>query len=149
MINTAATHPYPGSITQVDGVRYKVLQLKPDQTALIAREGQRASFVRTVALSDMIDPDLIDDNAALWLAGMGDDVKRIALWIARHLRDANQTTFGGVTAALRRAAARDEVPAPADHLQVARILSGLGWHKIGNRIDGFDEVSLWSRVKAS
>ncbi|MDZ7894204.1 MAG: hypothetical protein U5M50_04100 [Sphingobium sp.] len=149
MINTIAAHPWPGSITQVDGVRYKVLQHKPDRTALIAREGARASFVRTVALSDMIDPDLVDASAGLWLAGEPVETRRIALWIARHLRDANQCLFQHLIADVRRAAEAGDIPAGIDHADLARILTALGWQRKPCGANTPSLVSIWSRAKAS
>lgn len=149
MLSASAPFPFPGAICQLDGVRFKILRHQGEDEALLAREGTRASFTRRAKIADLIDPDLVDGCAAMWLASQSVDTKKIALFIARHLRDANTVAFAELASTVRHAVIAQTIPILQDMAQIAQILTALGWQKIGEQGEAWNSTSLWSRSAAA
>ncbi|AMK19358.1 hypothetical protein [Sphingobium sp. MI1205] len=136
MLQVETEFPNPGSIALFNGLRWRVLSHAADGTAHIAREGVAASLSRRAAIDELVDPKAADDNALIALTDASEAGKRIGLFIARQLRDANEITLADLRRDLSEAAREGRVPAPRDNFQIAMLLRKLGWRKIGNIAQG-------------
>jgi hypothetical protein len=125
MLQIETPFPNPGSTALFDGFRWRVMRHNADGTALLSREGDRASFNRTAPVADLVDPaveDLRLDGATLSHA----DARR-ALWIARRLRRLNEVSIADLDFWMRADAVLGQVPVCDDRAHIARLLRQLGW----------------------
>ncbi len=145
MLQAPADFPFPGSIAMLDGLAFTVQRLNADGTATISREGTAASLRRDAPVEDLVDAQDAERNALLALTDTSEAGKRIALHIARHLRDANEVALAQLVRVLADAARHGRIPTPKDAYQVARLLNGLGWRKKGVVDDQHGRTSLYVR----
>ena len=145
MLHCENHFPYPGSIALFLGLRWRVLSHAADGTAHIAREGAAASLSRRANISELVDPKIADDNAMIALTDASEAGKRIGLFIARHLRDANEIGLLSLSRDLGTAAQEGRIPAPRDNVQISQLLRRLGWRKAGHIGAGYDRTPLYVR----
>jgi hypothetical protein len=142
MLQIETPFPNPGSIAMLDGARVRVLQLMPGGSAFVSPlDG--IGHTRRCAKADLVDAAEADRNAVLPFTDREEADKRRALWIARHLRDANMVALSDLHAAMFNAAAAGAVPACHDRRHLSALLRKLGWAKTG--ISDFG-VSIYARI---
>lgn len=146
MLKVASIFPFPGSTAMLDGLRFRVQRHHADGTALLTRDGHGSSFQRTEKVADLIDPAEADRNAALSLERSTECDTRIALWLARTLRDRNEVPLGDLYRDAVAAAQRGELPEPRDNRHVSFILRALGWAKRGWTGFGYARCPLYVRT---
>lgn len=146
MLKVASTFPFPGSTAMLDGLRFRVQRHHADGTALLTRDGEGSSFQRTEAVADLLDPAEADRNAMLSLERSSEADTRIALWLARALRDRNEVPLRTIYRDAAAAAALGHLPEPRDNRHVAAILRQMGWAKQGYIGIGYDRCPLYVRT---
>ncbi|WP_030538663.1 hypothetical protein [Sphingobium sp. DC-2] len=145
MLQSENQFPYPGSVALFLGLRWRVLSHAADGTAHIAREGVAASLSRRADINELVDPKIADENAKLALTDASEAGKRIGLYIARHLRNANEVGLLHLSRDLAAAAHEGRIPAPRDNVQISQLLRRLGWRKAGHTGEGYDRTPLYVR----
>lgn len=138
MLHTETRFPFPGSIADHDGERVRVQQALPDGISLVLPVG--GNFPRRVPTAELIDP--ATDEPAI-VAGFD---RRRALWIARHLRDANDVGLGYLDRAMTLAARLGHVPIHRDTRHLAAILRRLNWQRDGYTGAGYDRTPRYVRA---
>lgn len=148
MLQCENQFPFPGSIALLHGLRWRVLSHAADGTALLGRIGPNTSLTRRADLSELVDPKLADDNALIVLSDRSEAGKRIGLFMARHLRDANEVALSSLRRDLATAAREGRIPKARDDFQIATLLRTLGWRKDGQTWDGYGRTSRYVRGAA-
>lgn len=146
MLKVASTFPFPGSTAMLDGLRFRVQRHHDDGTALLTRKGTGSSCQRTEAIADLLDPAEADRNAMLSLERSSEADTRIALWLARALRDRNDVPLRTIYRDAAAAAALGHLPEPRDNRHVAAILRQMGWAKQGWTGSGYERCPLYVRT---
>ncbi|MCK0533425.1 hypothetical protein [Sphingobium agri] len=145
MLQCENQFPYPGSVALFLGLRWRVLSHAADGTAHIAREGVAASLSRRADIDALVDPKIADENAKLAFTDASEAGERIGLYIARHLRTANEVGLQTLARDLTAAAHEGRIPAPRDNVQISQLLRRLGWRKAGHTGEGYDRTPLYVR----
>lgn len=130
MLQLRSQFPFPGSIALFDGLRWRVFQHQGDQ-AVITREGPRAALTRRAPIDELVDPVEADHNAILPFEDISEATKRIALYTAKLLRDANEVALYDLGRQLTQQANAGRIPRYTDNSHLARIMRHLGWRKDG------------------
>lgn len=130
MLQLRTEFPLPGSIALFEGLRWRIWQ-HAGADALIAREGPNAALTRRAPLDELVDPVVADHNALLPLTDISEATKRIALFTAKLLRDANDVGLYDLGQKLRQHADAGRIPLFTDNAHLARIMRTLGWRKDG------------------
>lgn len=132
MLHAPIEFPFPGSVVLSKGLRWTIRQLFDNgATALIVREGAGAQGRRREAVADLVDANLVDRDGINAVKGVGRDTKRLALHVARHLRNSNEVVLRDLGHHLAAAHAAGDVPRIRDNYHLVEIMRGLGWHKTG------------------
>lgn len=132
MLHAPIEFPFPGSVVLSKGLRWTIRQLFDNgATALIVREGAGAQGRRREAVADLVDANLVDRDGIQAVKGIGRDTRRLALHVARHLRDSNEVVLRDLGHHLAAAHAAGDVPRIRDNYHLVEIMRGLGWHKAG------------------
>lgn len=150
MLQSETPFPFPGSIAEHDGQRCRVLQDMPGGISLISPIGtgqHLAGHPRRVPTADLVDPRDADiARLADSIDATHSDERRRALWIARHLRDANDVGLSTLDCAMANAARSGLVPACCDTRHLSAILRRLGWRRDGSTGTGYDRTSRYIRT---
>ncbi|RSU76571.1 hypothetical protein BRX37_08320 [Sphingomonas sp. S-NIH.Pt3_0716] len=132
MLHAPIDFPFPGSVVLSKGLRWTIRQLFDNgATALIVRDGAGAQSRRREPVADLVDANLVDSDGIHAVKGIGRDTRRLALYVARHLRDRNEVVLRDLGHHLHVAHAAGDVPAFRDNYHLVEIMRGLGWHKDG------------------
>jgi hypothetical protein len=131
LLQVENSFPFPGSVALLHGLRWRVLSHAADQTALLSRIGPNTALTRRAPIGDLVDPKIADENAIIALTDASEASARIGLFIARHLRDANEIAMATLRRQLAEAAREGRIPDPRDNFQIAMLLRRLGWRKAG------------------
>lgn len=123
MLLTEAPFPNPGSYADLGGQRGRILQHMPDGIVLLGIAGHH----RRVALADLADPADDDVREQALLGGLREADTARAIWIARHLRNQNETTLFDLMRAMEAAEERGEVSSCWSRGHLATILRKLDW----------------------
>lgn len=127
MIHTETEFPFPGSIAEHDGQRWRVLQhmgANFDTALLSLIDGHQTC---RAPVADLIDPRDVEDAVVAALIRPGEDEKKRALWIARHLRNQNEVTLDALERAMEESARAGRVTRCPDRHALAALLRKLGW----------------------
>lgn len=147
MLQVEPQFPYPGSTAIYAGSHFRVLRHHADGTALLSEQGStRASGQRTVPIVDLLDPKVAEENASLAFKDEAEATARIALHVARILREVNQVALRDLGLNLRAAAHQGHVPLFRDNSHLVRIMRKLGWKKDGYAGEGYERSPLYRRV---
>lgn len=148
MLQSENQFPYPGSIAMLSGIRWRVLSHAADGTALLSHIGTATALTRRADVAELVDPKVADENALLALTDTSEAGARIGLFIARHLRDANEVVLCALRRDLGEAAREGRIPAVRDNFQLAQLLRKLGWRKAGYANDGAGMSARYVRSAA-
>ncbi len=125
MIHSETKFPNPGSIAEHDGQRCRVMQLLPGNRVMLSII-DAGRFCRA-DIADLTDPKAVENAALAALVNPGEVEKQRALWIARHLRDANEVRIGELETAMWHGAREGRVPVCHERRQLTALLRKLGW----------------------
>lgn len=130
MLQLRSQFPFPGSIALFEGLRWKIFQHQGDQ-AVITREGPAVGLTRRAPIDELVDPVEADHNAILPFTDISEATKRIALYTAKLLRDANEVALYDLGRILAEQAKAGRIPRYTDNSHLVRIMRHLGWRKDG------------------
>lgn len=132
MLHAPIEFPFPGSIALSGGLRWKVRQLFDNgASALLVREGAGAQGSRREAVANLVDASLVDGDGVQAVKGVSRDTKRLALYVARYLRDQNAIVMRDLRHHLIEAHEAGTAPRFRDNYHLVEVMRLLGWEKDG------------------
>lgn len=152
MLHAPIQFPYPGSVTLFQGLRWKIRQLfDGGATALIVRDGAGVQGSRREAVTNLVDASLVDEGGVRAVKHIDRQTTRLALYIARHLRDRNEVILRDLGHHLYTAAEQGSAPRHRDNAHLAEIMRLLGWQKDGyaGQPNTFERSPVYRRVSTA
>lgn len=146
MLHSPIQFPFPGSVVLSKGLRWKVRQLFDNgNTALIVRDGAGAQGSRREPVSDLVDAELVDHGGVQAVKGISRETKKIALYVARYLRDQNEVVLRDLGHHLAEAHAAGTAPVHKDNYHLVEVMNLLGWQKDGYAGNGYQRSPVYRR----
>lgn len=150
MLHAPIEFPFPGSVTLFQGLRWKVRQLFDNgHSALIVREGAGAQGSRREAVADLVDASLVDGQGVQAVKGVSRETKRLALYVARHLRDQNSVVMRDLGYHLIAAHEANGTPRHKDNYHLVEVMHLLGWTKQGYAGEQPHRSPVYGRVASA
>lgn len=132
MLHAPIQFPFPGSIALSGGLRWKVRQLfDGGASALIVRADPGAKGSRREAVANLVDATLVDQGGVQAVKGVSRDTKKLALYVAHHLRDQNDVVMRDLRHHLTEGYAAGTAPRFRDNYHLVEVMNLLGWAKDG------------------
>jgi hypothetical protein len=144
MLAAVADHPvefpFPGSIAEFEGKRWRIFQRLHNGEAILHAEGAGASFTRRAPVDQLIDPSIADIDTS----DLDANQVRALKWLRVQLQGANTVIFEEVKTNLW-AACQSGSAAMLDGLKLAGLMRRLGWGRWKREYRGNSLVTIWER----